>query len=79
LKNSADNDQILFKYCAAKGNYTEGANPNGTTMEIAGICNAQRNVFGMMPHPERASEDILGNADGYLLFKSLIENALVQS
>ena len=79
LKNLVENDQILFKYCDEKGNYTEGANPNGTTMDIAGICNAQRNVFGMMPHPERASEEILGNADGFLLFKSLIENALVQS
>jgi phosphoribosylformylglycinamidine synthase subunit PurQ / glutaminase len=79
LKELVENDQILFKYCDEKGNYTEGSNPNGATMDIAGICNAQRNVFGMMPHPERASEDILGNADGYLMFKSLIENALVQS
>ena len=79
LKELVDNGQILFKYCDENGNYTEGSNPNGATMDIAGICNAQRNVFGMMPHPERASEDVLGNADGYLLFKSLIENALVQS
>ena len=79
LKSLVENDQILFKYCDEKGDYTEGTNPNGTTMDIAGICNAQRNIFGMMPHPERASEDILGNADGYLLFKSLIENVLVQS
>ena len=49
LKNLEDNDQILFKYCDEKGNYTEGSNPNGTTMDIAGICNAKRNVFGMMP------------------------------
>lgn len=77
LKNLVDNDQILFKYCDEKGNYTEGANPNGTTMDIAGICNAKRNVFGMMPHPERASESVLGNADGRLMFQSLIEHALV--
>ena len=77
LKNLEDNDQILFKYCDEKGNYTEGANPNGTTMDIAGICNAKRNVFGMMPHPERASESVLGNADGRLMFQSLIEHALV--
>ena len=77
LKNLEDNDQILFKYCDEKGNYTEGANPNGTTMDIAGICNTKRSVFGMMPHPERASESVLGNADGRLMFQSLIEHALV--
>ena len=77
LKNLVENDQILFKYCDEKGNYTEGSNPNGTTMDIAGICNAKRNVFGMMPHPERASESVLGNADGRLLFQNLIERALV--
>ncbi len=70
------NDQILFKYCDENGKITEGSNPNGTTFGIAGICNAQRNVFGMMPHPERASEDILGNADGRLMFESLMRNAL---
>ena len=77
LASLAENDQILFKYCDENGQITEGANPNGTTYNIAGICNAQRNVFGMMPHPERASEDILGNADGRLMFESLIRNALV--
>ena len=77
LKNLVENDQILCKYCDEKGIYTEGANPNGTTMDIAGICNAKRNVFGMMPHPERASELVLGNADGRLMFQSLIEHALV--
>ena len=77
LKDLVENDQILFKYCDEKGDYTEGSNPNGTTLGIAGICNAQRNVFGMMPHPERASEDILGNADGRSLFESLIRNVLV--
>jgi phosphoribosylformylglycinamidine synthase len=77
LASLVENDQILFKYCDENGNYTEGSNPNGTTLDIAGICNAQRNVFGMMPHPERASEDILGNADGRLMFESLIRNALV--
>ena len=77
LKNLVENDQILFKYCDEKGIYTEGSNPNGTTMDIAGICNAKRNVFGMMPHPERASESVLGNADGRLMFQSLIEHALV--
>ncbi len=65
-------NQILFRYCDKDGNVTAEANPNGTLNNIAGICNAQRNVFGMMPHPERASELILGNADGKALFDSLI-------
>jgi phosphoribosylformylglycinamidine synthase subunit PurQ / glutaminase len=72
-----ENDQILFKYCTEKGEITEGANPNGTTLNIAGICNAQRNVFGMMPHPERASETELGNTDGRFFLESLMKNALV--
>ena len=74
LKN---NDQILFKYCDATGAVTPDANPNGTLENIAGICNANRNVFGMMPHPERASEDILGNADGRAMFESLLEASSV--
>jgi phosphoribosylformylglycinamidine synthase subunit PurQ / glutaminase len=77
IASLVENDQILFKYCDEKGAITEGSNPNGTTLNIAGICNAQRNVFGMMPHPERASETILGNTDGQLMFESLIRNALV--
>jgi phosphoribosylformylglycinamidine synthase len=67
------NDQILFKYCDAAGNITEAANPNGTLLNIAGICNENRNVFGMMPHPERASENILGNSDGRLIFEAMLE------
>jgi phosphoribosylformylglycinamidine synthase len=62
------NDQVLFRYCDAAG---ELMSENGSTDHIAGICNEGRNVFGMMPHPERASEDILGNTDGLLLFRSL--------
>jgi phosphoribosylformylglycinamidine synthase len=62
------NDQILFRYCNEKG---ELVNENGATDFIAGICNKERNVFGMMPHPERASEAILGNTDGLILFQSL--------
>ena len=68
------NDQILFKYCDENGKITAAANPNGTSRGIAGICNEKRNVFGMMPHPERASEAILGNEDGRLLFASLINS-----
>ena len=70
---TTDSEQLV----TASGARQEGSNPNGTTMDIAGICNAKRNVFGMMPHPERASESVLGNADGRLMFQSLIEHALV--
>lgn len=76
LKSLKKNDQILFKYCDADGNVTDESNPNGSVENIAGICNEGRNVFGMMPHPERASEADLGNTDGYGLFASLINQAL---
>lgn len=71
------NDQVLFRYCTPTGEVTAEANPNGAARNIAGICNAQRNVFGMMPHPERASEAILGNADGRGLFESLLQAVAV--
>lgn len=76
LKSLYDNDQILFKYCDENGEITEEANPNGSLDNIAGICNAGKNVFGMMPHPERASEIALGNTDGKILFESLISKVL---
>lgn len=72
LQQLKDNDQILFTYCDADGVASDEANPNGASMNIAGICNAERNVFGMMPHPERASEAAMGNSDGLLLFKSIL-------
>lgn len=72
LEQLEANNQILFKYCNAHGEVSEDANPNGSLMNIAGICNESRNVFGMMPHPERASEDILGNRDGKEMFESLL-------
>ncbi len=72
LQTLADNDQILFKYCTPDGQLSDEANPNGAAMHIAGICNSTRNVFGMMPHPERASEEALGNTDGRGLFESLL-------
>ncbi len=65
-------DQILFKYCDENGEVTPASNPNGSIENIAGICNKARNVFGMMPHPERASEEILYNTDGRLIFESLL-------
>jgi phosphoribosylformylglycinamidine synthase len=67
------NDQILWRYVSAQGEPTEAANPNGSLDNIAGICNAKRNVAGLMPHPERASEEVLGSADGRWIFESLIQ------
>jgi phosphoribosylformylglycinamidine synthase len=66
------NQQVLWRYADAQGDATETANPNGSLDNIAGICNEQRNVAGLMPHPERASEGILGCADGRLIFESVI-------
>ena len=65
--------QVLWQYVDAQGEPTEIANPNGSVENIAGICNEARNVAGLMPHPERASESILGCADGRLLFESMIQ------
>ncbi len=66
------NGQVIFYYCDGNGHITEEANPNGATRNIAGICNATRNVFGMMPHPERACSDILGNTDGREIIRTLL-------
>jgi phosphoribosylformylglycinamidine synthase len=65
-------NQILWQYVNAEGEPTDVANPNGSLQNIAGICNERRNVAGLMPHPERASEPLLGSADGRLIFESLI-------
>ena len=65
-------NQILWQYCDANGQVTEAGNPNGSIENIAGVCNEARNVAGLMPHPERASEQLLGCEDGLLVFKSLI-------
>ena len=72
LNNLKANNQIHWQYCNANGEVTEQANPNGSLWNIAGICNERRNVAGLMPHPERACEAILGSADGRLIFESLI-------
>jgi phosphoribosylformylglycinamidine synthase len=66
------NGQVIFTYCDENGNETEGSNPNGATKNIAGISNAAKNVFGMMPHPERATSSILGNIDGKKVFELLL-------
>ena len=65
------NEQIIFTYCDENGNETEGSNPNGATKNIAGISNAAKNVFGMMPRPERATSTVLGNIDGKKVFELL--------
>ena len=69
--------QIVFRYCAPDGRITADANPNGALDNIAGICNEGRNVVGLMPHPERAAEPLLGSEDGRLLFQAAL-NATVQ-
>jgi len=66
-----ENDRIIFRYCDQHGQLTEAANPNGSRDHIAGICNRERNVMGLMPHPERACEDLLGSSDGREVFRSL--------
>lgn len=66
------NDQILFRYCTAEGQVTEDANPNGSLENIAGICNRTKNVFGMMPHPERAADANLFNQDGMKIIQSIL-------
>ncbi len=72
MKQLKDNDQILFRYCDEQGNVTSEANPNGSLENIAGVCNAGKNVFGMMPHPERAADELLNNTDCKLLFESIL-------
>jgi phosphoribosylformylglycinamidine synthase subunit PurQ / glutaminase len=64
-------DRIIFRYCDPHGELTDGANPNGSRDHIAGICNRERNVMGLMPHPERACEELLGSSDGRDVFRSL--------
>ncbi len=70
------NDQILFRYCSENGHIDASSNPNGSLENIAGICNQTRNVFGMMPHPERAVDAELFNTDGRLLFEGLLSALL---
>jgi phosphoribosylformylglycinamidine synthase len=74
LKSLQDNDQILFSYCDTAGNVNESSNPNGSLLNIAGITNKSKNVFGMMPHPERAADPILGNVDGLAIFNSILSH-----
>ena len=72
LARLKEEDRIVFRYCTADGEITAAANPNGSLDNIAGICSEGRNVLGMMPHPERASEAELGSTDGFKVFESLV-------
>jgi phosphoribosylformylglycinamidine synthase len=74
LKKIYDNNQVIFQYCSENGEIATEFNPNGAVNNIAGIRNVGKNVFGMMPHPERASDQALNNEDGKLLFESLLKN-----
>lgn len=73
IKEIEANDQVLFRYCNENGETSPESNPNGSINNIAGITNKGRNVFGMMPHPERAAESVLRNEDGRKLFESILE------
>ena len=72
LDELENNGQVIFYYCDEDGRITQDSNPNGASRNIAGICNAGRNVYGMMPHPERACSGLLGNTDGREILKTLL-------
>jgi len=74
IKDIEDNRQVIFRYCDSTGRVTKESNPNGSINNIAGICNKNRNVLGMMPHPERACETVLGSDDGSYIFRSMIQS-----
>ena len=76
LDQLEQNGQVIYRYCDEAGQLTEAANPNGSIRNIAGIVNEEGNVFGMMPHPERATSEILGNTDGMQVFNRLLHKQL---
>ena len=76
IQSLFDKDQVLFQYCNQDGIINDEVNPNGSAQNIAGVTNAAKNVMGMMPHPERAVDELLGNQDGVALFESLINLSL---
>jgi phosphoribosylformylglycinamidine synthase len=78
LRQLESEDRIAFRYATPAGEVTPEANPNGSLSNIAGVLNEKRNVLGLMPHPERSSEQILGSADGWKIFASMIEALAVQ-
>ena len=74
LRRLEDNNQILLRYCERDGSITEASNPNGSLRNIAGIMNREGNIFGLMPHPERASDPLLGHTDGQKILWSMIDH-----
>jgi len=74
LERLESNRQVIFRYTDANGAVADSANPNGSASAIAGLCNEARNVVGLMPHPERACESILGSADGLVIFQSVVQS-----
>ena len=72
LKELEEKRQVVFRYCDAAGQVTADSNPNGSLRGIAGVCNARGNVLGLMPHPDRCAEEVLGNAQGRRLFDSIV-------
>ena len=77
LDRLESNGQVIYRYCDEQGNIVPEANPNGASRNIAGITNENRNVFGMMPHPERASSPALGNVDGRIILETLLIKPLL--
>ena len=75
LSDLEEKGQILFRYCDAKGSISESSNPNGSVGAVAGLCNEQKNVMGMMPHPERCADPLWANTDGQSIFQSLISQS----
>lgn len=73
LKKLNENQQVIFRYCDKDGHFNTKSNPNGSLENIAGVSNENKNVFGMMPHPERAADELLGNEDGRLIFESILK------
>src|SRR5580693_6167869 len=78
LRGLEDEDRIAFRYATASGDVTPESNPNGSLGNIAGILNEKRNVLGMMPHPDRSSEALLGSADGWKIFESMVQQLTVK-
>lgn len=74
LKEMNENNQVIFRYCNENGEVNAASNPNGSLENIAGVCNKNRNVFGMMPHPERAADMELGNTDGLKIFEAMMNS-----
>src|SRR5439155_9043117 len=76
LKNLHSHQRVVFRYSTPEGEITAAANPNGSLDNIAGICNEGRNVLGMMPHPDRSSEGLLGSSDGLKLFQAMVQSSV---